>query len=249
MTRITLFVLATLGALSSGRPWAAASPVELASSERVAMRDLDAQLTRAAPPVEPGASGWPRSVDAAWGAMEDAIVEEHNRARQDPAAYAAHLEDLRRLFRGNLIHFQGEPSVITREGVAAVDEAIDYLRSVSPVPALIASKGMSRAADDHVRDQGPAGVTGHDGSDGSKPWDRLSRYGAWDVVVGENLSYGPDQARRVVMGLIIDDGVSDRGHRHNIFNQEFRYVGVACGPHRIFRTMCAIDYTAHFREE
>ena len=61
---------------------------------------------------------------------------------------------------------------------------------------------MARAASDHVDDQGPSGATGHDGSDGSKPWDRVSRYGSWDLVVGENLSYGPDKAATVVMALI-----------------------------------------------
>ncbi len=182
-------------------------------------------------------------------AIEDAVVDEHNRARQDPRGYAAHLVALRAQFRGNMIRFPGEPSVMTREGVEAVDEALEYLRKADPLPALVRSEGMSRAAADHVRDQGPKGATGHDGSDGSKPWDRVGRYGTWDLVVGENLSYGPDRARRVVMGLIIDDGVPDRGHRENIFSEEFRFIGVACGPHRTFRTMCAVDYAAEFRED
>ena len=29
------------------------------------------------------------------------------------------------------------------------------------------------------------------------------------------------------MGLIIDDGVSDRGHRTNIFSASFKYVGIS----------------------
>jgi hypothetical protein len=28
-----------------------------------------------------------------------------------------------------------------------------------------------------------------------------------------------------ILGLIIDDGVPDRGHRKTIFNQEYRYIG------------------------
>ncbi len=232
MIRITLvLILATSGVLSVIR--------------------LSAQMPSAPGPAD-GVVASSFAADASSegaGAIEDAIVEEHNRARQDPKGYAAHLEALRRQFDGRLLRFPGEPSILTREGVAAVDEAIDYLGRADPLPALISSEGMSQAAEDHVRDQGPKGATGHEGSDGSKPWDRVGRYGTWDVVVGENLSYGPDRARRVVMGLIIDDGVPDRGHRKNIFSDEFRFIGVACGPHRNFRTMCTIDYAADFIED
>jgi uncharacterized protein YkwD len=28
-----------------------------------------------------------------------------------------------------------------------------------------------------------------------------------------------------ILGLIIDDGVTDRGHRKTIFNAEYRYIG------------------------
>ncbi len=233
MTRIVLVILATVGALSvTGSPTNA--PTNAATNA--------ADNARA---DEPAAGATVTPYDR-FGALEDAIVEEHNLARQNPKAYVQHLAILGRRFEGKMIHFPGEPSVITQEGVKAVTEAIQYLLDVNPLPPLTASKGISRAAEDHVLDQGPRGATGHDGSDGSKPWDRVARYGKWDVVVGENISYGPDQARRVVMGLIIDDGVPDRGHRHNIFSPEFRFIGVACGPHFTFRTMCTIDYAADF---
>lgn len=239
MIRTTLvLILTTLGIVSITR----------LRSERPATTASQTSVVYPAPGVVASSLAADASDDDD-GALEDAIVEEHNLARQEPKVYAAHLEALRRQFDGRLLRFSGEPSILTQEGVAAVDEAIDYLKKADPLPALISSDGMSKAAADHVRDQGPKGATGHEGSDGSKPWDRVGRYGTWDVVVGENLSYGPDRARRVVMGLIIDDGVPDRGHRTNIFSDEFRFIGVACGSHRTFRTMCTIDYAADFRED
>ena len=92
------------------------------------------------------------------------------------------------------------------------------------------------------------GKTGHGGSDGSRPAQRVARHGSWDIIVAENLSYGPDMARHVVMGLIIDDGVPDRGHRTTIFNGALNVIGVSCGPHLTFRTMCTMDYAGEFKE-
>jgi uncharacterized protein YkwD len=70
----------------------------------------------------------------------------------------------------------------------------------------------------------------------------------WTGSIGENISYGPDDGLEVVLQLIIDDGVPDRGHRANIFSPDFRLAGVACGPHPTFRTVCVIDFAGGTRE-
>ncbi len=72
--------------------------------------------------------------------------------------------------------------------------------------------------------------------------DRIARYGVWLGTMSENIDYGSRTARRVVISLLVDDGVPGRGHRTNIFAPASRYAGVACGPHRTYGVMCVTDF-------
>lgn len=180
--------------------------------------------------------------------LEREVVAELNFARQKPADYAKLVAARLQHFNGKLYEPPGEIAVITKEGKKAVQEAVRFLQRARTLPPFQPSRGMSRAASDHVRDQGPKGRLQHEGTDGSQPWDRVNRYGDWRVTVGENIAYGEKSARDIVIGLIVDDGVSNRGHRKNIFNPEFLAVGVAFGPHKKYGTMCVIDFAGGFIE-
>ncbi len=187
--------------------------------------------------------------DFALSAVEKAVVQEVNLARTNPQKYATFVEEVRRNYSGKRLIREGKLPLVTNEGAKAADEAIRFLRKQKPLAALTASRGMSLAARDHVRDQGPRGKTGHDGSDGSQPWDRVSRYGTWDIKTAENIAYGHDEAREIVIALIIDDGVKNRGHRKNIFDPEFRIIGVAISSHAKFGTMCVMTFAGGYVEK
>src|SRR5438067_2252143 len=176
-----------------------------------------------------------------------AVIRELNLARQNPALYATCVQELRRRMNGNVLVLPGHTRIRTKEGTAAVDEAIRFLQRAQPLPPLTLSRGMSRAAADHCADQA-AGGFGHEGKDRSHAGQRIARYGNFAGSWGENISYGKSTARDVVLALIIDDGLPARKHRANIFNSNFNFAGAAFGPHARFGTMCSMDFAGGYAE-
>lgn len=169
------------------------------------------------------------------------VERQINLARTDPAAYARRLREHRTLYDGDVFRDPDGLAIRTQEGVSAVDEAIAFLERQTPLPPLAPNAVLRLAAADHVEDQGPFGAVGHVGSGGSTFIDRIVRHGG-PAAGGENISYGSDSGEAVVIQLIVDDGVTDRGHRTNIFRPGYVSAGAACGPHRAYRYMCVIDF-------
>jgi uncharacterized protein YkwD len=180
--------------------------------------------------------------------IESELLLEMNRARANPPAYASVLLSWRQQFNGKDVRLSRRAILVTKEGTAAVDEAIFFLRRTRPVSTLRLSRGLTLAARDLIRDRGVRGTTGHQASDGSSPFQRMQRYGKWQQRAGENIMYGSPTARDVVRDLIIDDGVPARYHRTNMFQPQFRLAGVACGYHARYRVMCDIKYAGNFRD-
>jgi uncharacterized protein YkwD len=177
------------------------------------------------------------------------VLAEINLARSQPRTYAGYIREFRKLFKGRYYVLPGSTTRMqTSEGVAAVDEAARYLARQKPVPQLKWSDGLAAAAAELAEEQGRSGGIGHTGRQSHGIQERIERHGKWERTIGENIGYGPSEARAMVMQLIIDDGVRDRGHRTNTFNKDFGTAGVACGPHPEYGSMCVIDFAGAFRE-
>jgi uncharacterized protein YkwD len=176
-----------------------------------------------------------------------AVIREMNLARQNPALYATFVQELRGHMSGNVLVLPGHTRFRTKEGTAALDDAIRFLQNAQPLPPLTLSRGMSRGAADHCADQAD-GAFGHEGKDRSHAGQRIARYGNFSGSWGENISYGKSSARDVVLALIIDDGLPARKHRKNIFNPNFNYAGAAFGRHARFGTMCSMDFAGGYAE-
>ncbi len=160
------------------------------------------------------------------------VLAEMNLARTQPSVYAKTLATTR----------------VGQTKTAAVLEAIRFLETAAPLPPLVGSPGMTKAALEHVQDLGPRGGRGHHGKDGSTPFQRISRHGQWSGSAAENIYYGSGDARGIVCAWIVDEGVASRQHRLNIFSPALTLAGVAHGAHTGFGAMCVADFAAVYTE-
>lgn len=211
---------------------------------RIVMIAIMAAGCAAAPAGRQTAPGGPAAARALscnsapqMSAEERQIVNEVNLARSQPTAYAQFVASrYDSLDQANVYRRDGM-SIRMKEGRPAVDEAVRFLRAAAPRRPLLASNCLAMAARDHVRDQGPTGNVGHQGSDGSGPCDRTQRHLGQRIACGEAISYGHENPRDIVVSLIVDDGQPDRGHRNIMFDNQYKSLGVALGAHASYRVM------------
>ncbi|MDR2194906.1 MAG: CAP domain-containing protein [Treponema sp.] len=194
--------------------------------------------------------------DAAWldtarhvdylSAVEKDVIFELNKARSDPRRYAeSYIRPRFAYFSGKIYAEPDKPKRTTQEGIIAVQACISAMMKQQPAPPLMPERGLCLGARDHVNDQA-GGAVGHTGSDRSDPVKRINRYGQWASTWGENIAYGSATGRDIVIDLLIDDGVPNRGHYANNMNKMFNKTGVAVGPHRGYGTICVIDFAGSY---
>ncbi len=155
--------------------------------------------------------------------LEKDVLLEINKARTDPRAYAA---------------LYLLPSVKDGSASEAMKECIIEMKDTKALKALQPSKKLTLAAKEWVNVQGPGGGVGH-GNTG----ERIHKQGLYPHTWSENISYGYNDARKIVIQLLEDDKVPGREHRKTILSRAYTHVGIGCGPHKIYRFMCVQDFT------
>lgn len=164
---------------------------------------------------------------------------EINKARANPARYAEmyikprlqHYKD--KLYKGKMK---------TKEGVAAVEECLKIMNAVKPLEPLKPEVELYKLAKEHTDKQSKTAETGHD-TPGGKSFDkRFKKLIKSGYTVGENIAYGEKTAIEIVVQLLIDDGVKNRGHRKNILEIKYTHCGISFGEHQKYRHMCTIDF-------
>jgi uncharacterized protein YkwD len=170
-----------------------------------------------------------------------------NDVRTSPERYADHLRDLEER-PGWPTRPESKPPSARSEERTDMDETVLSLRNREPPPPFKVSKGLSFAARDLVQDLGPKGLTGHKGSDGSSPFERMNRYGQWEGKTVEILTYGYKEADELVTKMLSDRTPTGRADRESLFDKDYVIAGISCGTHKTYGTMCAIIFAQRYKE-
>jgi uncharacterized protein YkwD len=116
------------------------------------------------------------------------------------------------------------------------------LKAGKRLEALQLSPKISKISKAHAIDMGSKGKVGHNSSDGTTFDKRLRTKAKAGGAIGENCDYGNEKPIDIVMSLLIDDGIESLGHRKNILEPRFKWIGIAIEPHKKYEVSCVMDF-------
>ena len=107
---------------------------------------------------------------------------------------------------------------------------VKTLNSMTPVLPLTTDKKAYESAKCFALEQAKSGETGHD------------RENCESYFFGECCSYGKENARGVVMQLLVDNGVPSLGHREICLTAGYTAIGVSFQDHKVYGSCCVLDF-------
>lgn len=162
-----------------------------------------------------------------WEGVSEAVFREINAVRTKPSSYIPYLQQELSSFVDDTHFMQDGRLTTANEGRNAWVEAINFLKKQPPVRPLRRVQCLDCSASYMITDAYFNPNLGHQDASGGLPFDRT--FAACNFKAGgENIAYGLRSARAIVTSFLVDDGVPDRSHRQNVF-ENYTQVGVASG--------------------
>ena len=184
---------------------------------------------------------------------EREMIYEINRLRTNPKSYLSYIEPMlaaakKRLQRNGKgsknysVTYTGSTNgmglppktdtvwhYINVEEVKALTTLVNDLNKLKKLSLLKPDSGIYNATRYYGVDQDKHNwALLHQGSDGSYPWDRITRFSPSMKDGNENIAgqYPVASPRDVLIQLLVDEGIPGYGHRYNILNP--RWTHIAC---------------------
>jgi len=129
-----------------------------------------------------------------------------------------------------------------QEGVEAVDRAIQYLHSVTTTGENFRlSKGLSQAAKELCE-------ISYDKVGQFVDESLIRKHGNFYGQMEQYLAFMNNSPREIVLEWILDDGNQNGEHRQMLFSNEFKFVGIASGPHKDHQRITCVILVTEFEE-
>ena len=182
---------------------------------------------------------------------EKEMIYEINLVRSNPRSYLQYIDPLLRIAEGVLkANGKGEKNYsltfttttsfgksehridttwhyMNEEEVKALRTLKDDLKKLNRLSVLLPDSGIYRAAKKHATDQHVHNWSlMHTGSDGSDPWDRITKFSPSMSFGNENIAAqsGSPTPREIVIQLLINSGIRGYGHRYNLLDPQWTHV-------------------------
>ena len=119
----------------------------------------------------------------------------------------------------------------------------EWLSNVQSLTMLYPSVELNGAALYHTLDIGKSGATTHASTDGIDASVRIQRFLTGTKHNGENIAFGDVKAIDIVINLLLAENVPSLGHRINILDKGFKYLGTSIRQHKEYRYCCVQDFS------
>jgi len=116
---------------------------------------------------------------------------------------------------------------------------VKTMRNMVPVEPIFPEFRLFQSALCHARTSGKSGYVGHDRQKDPKTGSKCNSY-----FMGECCSYGNSDGLRVIIRLLIDNGVPSLGHREICLMKGYTNVGISIQPHKHYEFNCVLDFSA-----
>jgi uncharacterized YkwD family protein len=116
---------------------------------------------------------------------------------------------------------QQQTSYTLSEYEKQVVDLTNQERAKYGLPALKVDPQLSKMARDKAQDMHDHHYFDHNSPTYGSPFDMMNKYGIQYNAAGENIAMGQPTPQEVV-----NDWMSSKGHRENILNKDFNYIGV-----------------------
>jgi uncharacterized protein YkwD len=160
---------------------------------------------------------------------DDEVLKLLNTVRTNPTAF----------IRSHVNQYLKERDLINNRYAKSL---VADLKKCKKMQELKISKALNTVARMHALDMGKTGLVGHTSSDGTTFGDRLRKKAKAGGMIAENCDYGNEEPLDIVMALLIDDGIKSLGHRKNILEPTYQWIGIAIEKHKTYRINCVMDF-------